>query len=151
MSNILIVGVGGQGSLLASRILGAFYAKRGLDVKLSEVHGMSQRGGSVVTYVRAAERVDSPIISIHGATAHPLQPAGGREGVEVAPDRHLRDAVPLGELRQADPPVGLDPASDVIFASRAHTAIEPEGTRRVTPAPAARVSCGRTSHGLERL
>ena len=67
MSNILIVGVGGQGSLLASRILGAFYAKRGLDVKLSEVHGMSQRGGSVVTYVRAAERVDSPIISIHGA------------------------------------------------------------------------------------
>ena len=67
MSNILIVGVGGQGSLLASRILGAFYTKRGLDVKLSEVHGMSQRGGSVVTYVRAAERVDSPIISMHGA------------------------------------------------------------------------------------
>lgn len=67
MSNILIVGVGGQGSLLASRILGAFYTKRGLDVKLSEVHGMSQRGGSVVTYVRAAERVDSPIISLHGA------------------------------------------------------------------------------------
>lgn len=67
MSNILIVGVGGQGSLLASRILGAFYTGRGLDVKLSEVHGMSQRGGSVVTYVRAAERVDSPIISLHGA------------------------------------------------------------------------------------
>ncbi len=62
MKNILIVGVGGQGSLLASRILGSFYAARGLDVKLSEVHGMSQRGGSVVTYVRAGERVDSPLI-----------------------------------------------------------------------------------------
>lgn len=67
MSNILIVGVGGQGSLLASRILGEFYVGRGLDVKLSEVHGMSQRGGSVVTYVRAAQRVDSPIISAHTA------------------------------------------------------------------------------------
>ena len=67
MHNILIVGVGGQGSLLASRILGAFYTKQGLDVKLSEVHGMSQRGGSVVTYVRAGERVDSPIISRHTA------------------------------------------------------------------------------------
>ncbi len=67
MTNILIVGVGGQGSLLASRILGAFYTKRGQDVKLSEVHGMSPRGGSVVTYVRAGERVDSPIISRHTA------------------------------------------------------------------------------------
>jgi indolepyruvate ferredoxin oxidoreductase beta subunit len=62
MTNILIVGVGGQGSLLASRILGHYYASRGLDVKLSEVHGMSQRGGSVVTYIRAGERVDSPLI-----------------------------------------------------------------------------------------
>lgn len=60
--NVLIVGVGGQGSLLASRILGALFINRGLDVKVSEVHGMSQRGGSVVTYVRAAERVDSPLI-----------------------------------------------------------------------------------------
>jgi indolepyruvate ferredoxin oxidoreductase beta subunit len=60
--NILIAGVGGQGSLLASRILGAFYLAQGLDVKVSEVHGMSQRGGSVVTYVRAGERVDSPLI-----------------------------------------------------------------------------------------
>ena len=66
-NNILIVGVGGQGTLLASRILGAFYTRRGLDVKLSEVHGMSQRGGSVVTYVKAAERVDSPIIGPHCA------------------------------------------------------------------------------------
>ena len=62
MSNILIAGVGGQGSLLASRILGAYYLARGLEVKVSEVHGMSQRGGSVITYVRAGQRVDSPLI-----------------------------------------------------------------------------------------
>ncbi len=62
MKNILIAGVGGQGSLLASRILGAYYLRRGLTVKVSEVHGMSQRGGSVVTYVRAGADVSSPLI-----------------------------------------------------------------------------------------
>ena len=56
--NIMIVGVGGQGTLLASRILGAAAQNIGMDVKLSEVHGMSQRGGSVVTYVRYGERVE---------------------------------------------------------------------------------------------
>lgn len=60
--NIMIVGVGGQGSLLASRILGAAATKCGYDVKISEVHGMSQRGGSVVTYVRYGESVSSPVI-----------------------------------------------------------------------------------------
>jgi len=60
--NILIAGVGGQGSLLASRILGSYYLSQGSMVKVSEVHGMSQRGGSVVTYVRAGERVDSPLV-----------------------------------------------------------------------------------------
>jgi len=60
--NIMIAGVGGQGSLLASRILGSVYISKGLDVKVSEVHGMSQRGGSVVTYVRAGEKVDSPLV-----------------------------------------------------------------------------------------
>ncbi len=63
--NILIVGVGGQGTLLASKILGAVAEKLGYDVKLSEVHGMSQRGGSVVTCVkmgRNGEKVASPII-----------------------------------------------------------------------------------------
>ena len=60
--NILIVGVGGQGSLLASRILGNALLLSGSEVKVSEVHGMSQRGGSVVTYVRSGERVDSPVI-----------------------------------------------------------------------------------------
>ena len=60
--NILIVGVGGQGTLLASRILGTLAQNLGLDVKVSEVHGMSQRGGSVVTYVRMGETVHSPLI-----------------------------------------------------------------------------------------
>ena len=60
--SIMIVGVGGQGTLLASRILGAALVSKGYDVKVSEVHGMSQRGGSVVTYVRYGESVASPII-----------------------------------------------------------------------------------------
>ena len=60
--NIMIVGVGGQGTLLASRILGNTVINEGYDVKLSEVHGMSQRGGSVVTYVKYGDRVYSPII-----------------------------------------------------------------------------------------
>lgn len=60
--NIMIVGVGGQGSLLASKLLGYLLLTEGFDVKVSEVHGMSQRGGSVVTYVRFGERVYSPII-----------------------------------------------------------------------------------------
>lgn len=61
-TNIMIVGVGGQGSLLASKLLGRLLIDEGYDVKVSEVHGMSQRGGSVVTYVRFGERVYSPII-----------------------------------------------------------------------------------------
>lgn len=61
---IMIVGVGGQGTLLASRILGSVLLKRGYDVKMSEVHGMSQRGGSVVTYVKYGEKVYSPIIDL---------------------------------------------------------------------------------------
>ena len=60
--NILIVGVGGQGTLLASRILGDAMMHQGYDVKVSEVHGMSQRGGSVVTYVRWGDKVASPVI-----------------------------------------------------------------------------------------
>lgn len=61
-TNIMIVGVGGQGSLLASKLLGKLLVNEGYDVKVSEVHGMSQRGGSVVTYVRFGEKVYSPII-----------------------------------------------------------------------------------------
>ncbi len=65
--NIMIVGVGGQGSLLASKLLGNVLLELGYDVKLSEVHGMSQRGGSVVTYVRYGENVYSPVIDKGGA------------------------------------------------------------------------------------
>ena len=60
--NIMIVGVGGQGTLLASKLLGKLLLGKGFDVKVSEVHGMSQRGGSVVTYVRYGEKVYSPVI-----------------------------------------------------------------------------------------
>ncbi len=60
--NIMIVGVGGQGSVLASKLLGYLLLDQGFDVKVSEVHGMSQRGGSVVTYVRYGDRVASPVI-----------------------------------------------------------------------------------------
>ena len=60
--NIMIVGVGGQGTLLASKLLGKLLLGKGYDVKVSEVHGMSQRGGSVVTYVRYGDHVYSPVI-----------------------------------------------------------------------------------------
>ena len=60
--NIMIVGVGGQGSVLASKLLGHLLTTQGYDVKVSEVHGMSQRGGSVVTYVRYGDKVYSPVI-----------------------------------------------------------------------------------------
>ena len=60
--NVMIVGVGGQGSLLASKLLGRLLLSKGYDIKVSEVHGMSQRGGSVVTYVRFGDKVYSPVI-----------------------------------------------------------------------------------------
>ncbi|MCL2126422.1 MAG: indolepyruvate oxidoreductase subunit beta [Oscillospiraceae bacterium] len=60
--NIMIVGVGGQGSVLASKLLGRLLTNEGYDAKVSEVHGMSQRGGSVVTYVRYGDKVYSPVI-----------------------------------------------------------------------------------------
>ena len=60
--NMMIVGVGGQGTLLASKLFGRLLLDQGYDVKVSEVHGMSQRGGSVVTYVRWGDRVYSPVI-----------------------------------------------------------------------------------------
>lgn len=62
VKSVLIVGVGGQGTLLASRLLGNAMLRMGNDVKVSEVHGMSQRGGSVVTYVRYGDKVYSPIL-----------------------------------------------------------------------------------------
>jgi indolepyruvate ferredoxin oxidoreductase beta subunit len=67
VTSIMIVGVGGQGSLLASKILGKVAMDKCYDVKVSEVHGMSQRGGSVVTYVRFGDTVNSPILDKGGA------------------------------------------------------------------------------------
>ena len=61
-TNVLLVGVGGQGTILASKILSEGLVSVGYDVKMSEIHGMSQRGGNVSTQVRFGERVDSPII-----------------------------------------------------------------------------------------
>lgn len=63
-TSIMIVGVGGQGTLLASKLLGNVLLSQGYDVKVSEVHGMSQRGGSVVTYVRFGEKVYSPVVDL---------------------------------------------------------------------------------------
>jgi len=65
--NLVIVGVGGQGALLASKILGNLALSLGLAVKVSEVHGMSQRGGSVTTYVRFGSQVHAPIVEQGGA------------------------------------------------------------------------------------
>ena len=59
--NIMVVGVGGQGTLLTSRIIGKTALEQGYDVKLSEVHGMAQRGGSVVTFVRFGQKVYEPV------------------------------------------------------------------------------------------
>ena len=60
--NIMVVGVGGQGTLLTSRIIGKMALSAGYDVKLSEVHGMAQRGGSVVTFVRFGDKVNEPVV-----------------------------------------------------------------------------------------
>lgn len=62
IKKVMIVGVGGQGTLLASRLLGSALLSKGYDVKVSEVHGMSQRGGSVVTYVKYGDKVYSPTV-----------------------------------------------------------------------------------------
>lgn len=62
IKNILLVGVGGQGTILASEILSAGLMEAGYDVKMSEIHGMSQRGGNVSTQIRFGEKVDAPII-----------------------------------------------------------------------------------------
>lgn len=67
MTNIIIVGVGGQGILLTSKILGYLALEQGLETKVSEVHGMSQRGGSVITHVRVGEKVHAPLVALGSA------------------------------------------------------------------------------------
>ncbi|MBQ4085458.1 MAG: 2-oxoacid:acceptor oxidoreductase family protein, partial [Clostridia bacterium] len=66
-SSVVIVGVGGQGTLLASRILGAIAVENNWNVKVSEVHGMAQRGGTVITFVRMGDAAVSPLIEAGGA------------------------------------------------------------------------------------
>lgn len=61
--NILLVGVGGQGTLLVSKILSEGLMEAGYDVKMSEIHGMSQRGGSVSTHIKFGKKVNSPVIA----------------------------------------------------------------------------------------
>ena len=98
--SIMIVGVGGQGSLLASKLLGRLLVDEGYDVKVSEVHGMSQRGGSVVTYVRFGEQVYSPIVTTGEADL-----IVSFEKIEAA--RHLpclkKDGVIVVNTQQIDP------------------------------------------------
>lgn len=65
--SILLVGVGGQGTILASKLLTTGLMEAGYDVKMSEIHGMSQRGGSVSSQVRYGEKVESPVIELGGA------------------------------------------------------------------------------------
>ena len=65
--SIILVGVGGQGTILASKLLTTGLMNTGYDVKMSEIHGMSQRGGSVSSQVRYGEKVYSPVIEIGGA------------------------------------------------------------------------------------
>ena len=117
-TSIMIVGVGGQGTLLASRLIGYVLTKKGYDVKLSEVHGMSQRGGSVVTYVKYGEKVYSPIVdegeadfilsfeAIEGARWLPRLKKGGRiitNEREIYPKlREKADVVSLDALSLAE-------------------------------------------------
>lgn len=100
VKSVVIVGVGGQGTLLASRVLGTAMLNHGFDVKMSEVHGMSQRGGSVVTYVRYGPKVYSPVIDYGQADvilAFELLEAG----------RYLpwlkKDGVMIANTQQIDP------------------------------------------------
>ncbi len=102
-TNIMIVGVGGQGTLLASRILGHLFLKNGFDVKISEVHGMSQRGGAVVTYVKYGKKVYSPtveqgeadfILAFEGLEAARALPYLNREGKLIANTQRI-DPMPV--------------------------------------------------------
>ena len=78
--DLVIVGVGGQGTLLASKILGRLALNAGLGVKVSEVHGMSQRGGSVITHVRVGDAVHSPLVSAGNADYLLIGRIGSRVG-----------------------------------------------------------------------
>lgn len=91
VKNILLCGVGGQGTILASRILSTALLSAGYDVKMSEIHGMSQRGGSVVTQVRYGDKVASPIIG--EGSAHILVAFEAMEAL-----RYLEGLAPGGHV-----------------------------------------------------
>ena len=109
-TNIMIVGVGGQGTLLASRILGNTVINEGFDVKVSEVHGMSQRGGSVVTYVKYGEEVFSPVIDkgqadiilafekLEAFRAMPYLKKGGKMIVNVQEIEKLKENIDVKDV-----------------------------------------------------
>ena len=105
--SIMIVGVGGQGSLLASRLIGNVLLSQGFDVKVSEVHGMSQRGGSVVTYVKYGDKVYSPVVEKGEAdiiiSFEALEAASYFYPADRPHARYSgRGAVPRGRDRQAE-------------------------------------------------
>jgi len=129
--NILIVGVGGQGTLLAAKVLGEYATLRGDEVKLSEVHGMSQRGGSVVTHVRYGKQIHTPVIWEGGADVvlafEPLEALryahflaeGGRVLTNQTPLPPMSVATGLAEYPDVD--AQLDaikvPATDLALAA----------------------------------
>lgn len=100
VKNILLAGVGGQGALLASRVLAVLVMQKGLDVKVSEVHGMAQRGGSVVTHLRFGEKVFSPLIE--EGDAHFLVAFEKLEGIRWLP--YLRpDGIMIANEQEISP------------------------------------------------
>lgn len=139
--NIMIVGVGGQGTLLTSRILGGLMADAGYDVKISEVHGMAQRGGSVVTFVRYGEKVAEPIVEEGQADvliaferleamryAHFLKP----EGVLIVNDERI-DPMPVVTGAAVYPEDILKKLSDshTVYSIDAMTEAKKLGNQRV--------------------
>jgi indolepyruvate ferredoxin oxidoreductase, beta subunit len=152
-TSVLLVGVGGQGTILAGDVLAKVAAASGLDVKLSEVHGMSQRGGSVDTMVRFGEHVHSPVVSkgevdhlvafeiVEAARWVPYLRPGGR----LLVDR--RTIAPLPVLTGALPPtIGVESAlygEDAVFVDA-----EPLACRAGSPRSANVVLLGALSVGL---
>ncbi len=121
--NILIVGVGGQGTLLASKVMGKVFLDSGYDVKVSEVHGMSQRGGSVVTYVRYGDEVYSTLIdkgeadlllSFEALEAARWLPYLKKDGIVIVNSQQLNPmSVVMGKAEYPDDIVGKIRATGV--------------------------------------
>ena len=139
--NIMIVGVGGQGTLLTSRILGKLMINAGYDVKLSEVHGMAQRGGSVVTFVRYGDKVYEPIveegmadllISFERLEAKRYENFLKRDGVIVLNDVRI-DPMPVvtGAMKYPEGIVSSLQSAHKVYSVDANAAAEKLGNPRV--------------------